>query len=149
MADLEKLISDKTIADAQRREQQQADQGFAVSIRDESVDRIASGADSPAGRCPADLDRVRTGLWRCSAPDGGGEAGLLYEDSLHHNCVFVGRDSSGKPVFASKRGTCDLNGPGFKGDSAGRAKAGFSDRSAGLGRGAGESLARHPLNSSR
>ena len=42
MADLEKLISDKTIADAQRREQQQADQGFAVSIRDESVDRIAA-----------------------------------------------------------------------------------------------------------
>lgn len=42
MADLEKLISDKTIADAQRREQQQADQGFAVSIRDEGVDRIAT-----------------------------------------------------------------------------------------------------------
>ena len=50
------------------------------------------------------------------------EAGLLYEDSLHHNCVFVGRDSSGKPVFASKRGTCDLNGPGFKGDAAGSDK---------------------------
>ena len=38
------------------------------------------------------------------------DSGLLYEDSLHHNCVFVGRDSGGKPVFASKRGTYDLNG---------------------------------------
>ena len=47
------------------------------------------------------------------------ESGLLYEDSLHHNCVFVGQDGSGKPVFASKRGTYDLNGPGFKGDATG------------------------------
>ena len=28
---------------------------------------------------------------------------LLFEDALHHNCVFVGRNSDGKPVFA--RGT--------------------------------------------
>jgi len=33
------------------------------------------------------------------------DAGLLYEDAEHHNCVFVGRDGSGKPRFASKRGT--------------------------------------------
>ncbi len=51
------------------------------------------------------------------------KSGLLYEDSLHHNCVFVGRDSGGKPVFASKRGTYDLNGPGFKGDAAGSDKS--------------------------
>lgn len=50
------------------------------------------------------------------------DSGLLYEDSLHHNCVFVGRDSSGKPVFASKRGTYDLNGSGFKGDVPGSNK---------------------------
>ena len=50
------------------------------------------------------------------------DSGLLYEDSLHHNCVFVGRDSSGKPVFASKRGTYDLDGSGFKGDAAGSDK---------------------------
>ena len=44
------------------------------------------------------------------------EAGLLYEDSLHHNCVFVGREVSGKPVFASKRGTmgfCAEKGKGM------------------------------------
>ncbi len=33
------------------------------------------------------------------------EAGLLYEDSLHHNCVFVGREASGKErvFFRSSR----------------------------------------------
>ena len=31
--------------------------------------------------------------------------GLLYEDGEHHNCVFVGRDETGKAVFAGKRGT--------------------------------------------
>ena len=51
------------------------------------------------------------------------DSGLLYEDSLHHNCVFVGRDGSGKPVFASKRGTYDLDGPGFKGDAVGSDKS--------------------------
>lgn len=43
-------------------------------------------------------------------------AGLLYEDAEHHNCVFVGRNTGGEAVFASKRGTYDLNGSGFKGD---------------------------------
>ncbi|HMM31365.1 MAG TPA: toprim domain-containing protein [Clostridia bacterium] len=42
------------------------------------------------------------------------DAGLLYEDQPHHNCVFVGRDSSGKPAFACKRGTYDKDGSGFK-----------------------------------
>ncbi len=42
-------------------------------------------------------------------------AGLLYEDAEHHNCVFIGKDNQSKPVFASKRGTYDLNGSCFKG----------------------------------
>ncbi len=41
-------------------------------------------------------------------------AGLLYEDAVHHNCVFVGRDESGQAKYAGLRGTYDLNGPGFK-----------------------------------
>ena len=51
------------------------------------------------------------------------ESGLLYEDSLHHNCVFVGRDGNGKPVFASKRGTYDLGGSSFKRDAPGSNKS--------------------------
>ena len=51
------------------------------------------------------------------------DSGLLYEDSLHHNCVFVGREVGGKAVFASKRGTYDMNGPGFKADAAGSDKS--------------------------
>ena len=46
-------------------------------------------------------------------------AGLLYEDAQYHNCVFVGRNQSGQPVFANKRGTYDQNGSGFKGDVPG------------------------------
>ena len=48
--------------------------------------------------------------------DGFIEAGLLYEDGEHHNCVFIGRDRVGRPVFAAKRGTgsipfkCDATG---------------------------------------
>lgn len=49
-------------------------------------------------------------------------SGLLYEDAKHHNCVFVGKDGMGKPVFASKRGTYDRDGTGFKGDEAGSDK---------------------------
>lgn len=50
------------------------------------------------------------------------DAGLLFEDHPHHNCVFVGSDSSGKPAFACKRGTYDKDGPGFKGDVEGSDK---------------------------
>ena len=50
------------------------------------------------------------------------ETKLLYEDAQYHNCVFVGRDGSGQPRFANKRGTYDLNGAGFKGDVAGSNK---------------------------
>lgn len=54
-------------------------------------------------------------------------AGLLYEDVVHHNCVFVGRDESGQAKYAGLRGTYDLNGPGFKGDAPGSDKnTGFS-----------------------
>ena len=49
-------------------------------------------------------------------------AGLLYEDAEHHNCVFVGKDNQNKPVFASKRGTYDLNGASFKGGVPGSDK---------------------------
>lgn len=46
--------------------------------------------------------------------------GLLYEDAQYHNCVFVGRDGTGKPVFAAKRGT--WAGSSFRGDVAGSDK---------------------------
>ena len=49
-------------------------------------------------------------------------SGLLYEDAVHHNCVFVGRDESGQAKYAGLRGTYDLNGPGFKGDATGSDK---------------------------
>lgn len=44
------------------------------------------------------------------------KSGLLYEDKEHHNCIFVGKDSTGEAVFAYKRGTYDKDGTGFKGD---------------------------------
>lgn len=50
-------------------------------------------------------------------------AGLLYEDAEHHNCVFVGKNGAGQPVFANKRGTYDLSGTSFKGDAPGSDKA--------------------------
>lgn len=50
------------------------------------------------------------------------DVGLLYEDAQYHNCVFVGRDSSGQPRFASKRGTCDRGGSSFKRDVLGSDK---------------------------
>lgn len=54
-------------------------------------------------------------------------AGLLYEDAVHHNCVFVGKNSAGQAKYAGLRGTYDLDGPGFKGDATGSDKnTGFS-----------------------
>lgn len=50
------------------------------------------------------------------------DAGLLYEDAKYHNCVFVGRDVGGIPVFASRRGTYDLDGSSFKRDVPGSDK---------------------------
>lgn len=41
-------------------------------------------------------------------------AGLLYEEAAHHNCVFVGKNSAGQPVFAAMRGTYDQNGAAFR-----------------------------------
>ena len=49
--------------------------------------------------------------------------GLLYEDAEHHNCVFVGKNEQGQPVFANKRGTYDRDGKGFKGDVPGSDKS--------------------------
>lgn len=41
-------------------------------------------------------------------------SGLLYEDAIHHNCVFVGRDSIGQAKYAGLRGTYDRDGKGLK-----------------------------------
>ena len=49
-------------------------------------------------------------------------AGLLYEDAVHHNCVFVGRDESGQAKYAGLRGTYDREGKGFRGDVTGSDK---------------------------
>ncbi len=52
-------------------------------------------------------------------------AGDIYEDSSHHNVVFVGRDADGHPRYASSRG---INGK-FRQDAAGAEKAfGFAHR---------------------
>lgn len=51
------------------------------------------------------------------------DSGLLYEDAEHHNCIFVGKDKTGTPVFAYKRGTYGKDGSGFKGDVPGSDKA--------------------------
>lgn len=50
-------------------------------------------------------------------------AGLLYEDAEHHNCVFVGYGADGKAAFANLRGTYDQGGSSFKGDVPGSSKA--------------------------
>jgi len=50
-------------------------------------------------------------------------AGLLYEDEKYHNCVFVGRDGSGQPKFACKRGTYDKDGVSYKRDVLGSDKS--------------------------
>ncbi len=47
------------------------------------------------------------------------KAGLLYESKQYHNCVFVGKDSADKAVFATMRGTYEKDGVGFKGDVEG------------------------------
>lgn len=50
------------------------------------------------------------------------KACLLYEDAPYHNCVFVGRNAAGKPVFATRRGTYDKGSSSFKGDVSGSDK---------------------------
>ena len=47
---------------------------------------------------------------------------LLYEDTLHHNCVFVGKDHAGQAKYAGLRGTYDRDGKGFRGDVTGSDK---------------------------
>lgn len=77
---------------------------------------------------PANVDHRRVFAYlrkRGIAPQvirGFVEAGLLYEDAQHHNCIFVGRDQSGALVFANQRGTYDRNGSSFKGDVPGSNK---------------------------
>ena len=52
-------------------------------------------------------------------------AGNIYEDSSHHNVVFVGRDADGHPRYASSRGIQEK----FRQDVAGAEKAfGFAHR---------------------
>ena len=52
-------------------------------------------------------------------------AGNIYEDSSHHNVVFVGRDADGHPRYASSRGIQEK----FRQDAAGTEKAfGFAHR---------------------
>ena len=54
---------------------------------------------------------------RCIAPQvirGFIDAGLLYEEAKYHNCVFVGKNSGGRPVYAAKRGTYDKDGAAFR-----------------------------------
>ena len=52
-------------------------------------------------------------------------AGDIYEDSSHHNVVFVGRDADGHPHYASSRGIREK----FRQDAAGAEKAfGFAHR---------------------
>ena len=52
-------------------------------------------------------------------------AGNIYEDSSHHNVVFVGRDADGHPRYASSRGIREK----FRQDAAGAEKAfGFAHR---------------------
>ena len=52
-------------------------------------------------------------------------AGDIYEDSAHHNVVFVGRDADGYPRYASSRGIREK----FRQDAAGAEKAfGFAHR---------------------
>ena len=52
-------------------------------------------------------------------------AGDIYEDAIHHNVVFVGRDADGHPRYASNRGINEK----FRQDAAGAEKAfGFAHR---------------------
>ena len=52
-------------------------------------------------------------------------AGDIYEDTVHHNVVFVGRDADGHPRYASSRGIREK----FRQDAAGAEKAfGFAHR---------------------
>lgn len=72
-----------------------------------------------ANRCPTAVvaylqDRgIDPEIIRCCL-----EAGILYESRKYQNCVFVGRDPSGRPRFAAMRGTRDS----FKQDAEGSDK---------------------------
>lgn len=48
--------------------------------------------------------------------------GLIYEDAVHHNLVFVGYNPDGVIMYAGLRGTADIYGKKFKGDCPGNNK---------------------------
>ena len=47
---------------------------------------------------------------------------ILYEESEHHNLVFLGKDKEGIVRYATKRGTADIYGKKYRGDVAGNDK---------------------------
>lgn len=47
---------------------------------------------------------------------------ILYEDKVHHNLVFLGKDKEGTVRYAAKRGTADIYGKKYRGDVAGNDK---------------------------
>lgn len=47
---------------------------------------------------------------------------LIYEDAVHHNIVFCGRDPAGEIRYAGMRGTADIYGKSFKMDVPGNDK---------------------------
>lgn len=49
---------------------------------------------------------------------------LMYEDSEHHNIIFLGKSADGKIHYAAKHGTFEMNGrKAFRGDVAGNNKS--------------------------
>ncbi len=46
-------------------------------------------------------------------------SGLLYEDAVHHNCVFVGRDDTGQPDMQDCAAPMTVTGKGFAEDVSG------------------------------
>ena len=47
---------------------------------------------------------------------------ILYEESEHHNLVFLGKDKEGVVRYATERGTADIYGKKYRGDVAGNDK---------------------------
>lgn len=47
---------------------------------------------------------------------------LIYEDDKYHNMIFLGKDKDGNIRYASKKGTYEFNGKGFRGDVTGSDK---------------------------
>lgn len=83
--------------------------GFALPPRNDSNSRVIAYLQSRGIAKPLILDCI--------------ERGFIFESARYHNCVFVGRDDSGKARYASLRGTLGS----FKRDADGSDKQfGFS-----------------------